>query len=54
MIFEVVTECSVIGVLLERALLLEEDCLRISIAIKRHHDHSDSDKGKPLIGAVCI
>jgi hypothetical protein len=26
-------------------------CLRISIAVKRHHDHCNSYKGKHLIGA---
>ena len=27
-------------------------CLRVSIAVKRHHDHSNSYKGKHLIGVA--
>ena len=25
-------------------------CLRVSIAVKRHHDHGDSNKGQHLVG----
>ena len=53
-IFEEVIEHSLTEAFLEKALSVEEDFLRISIAMKKHHDHSGPYKGKPFIGAAYI
>jgi hypothetical protein len=33
---------------------LEGQCIRVSTAGKRHHDHRNSYKGKPLIGVGLV
>lgn len=35
-------------------VFLIQSCVRVSVAVERHHDHSNSWKGKRLIGAGLV